>query len=359
MNLIEYFFYDYLLLSFVSVFFLNYFAIKLWYLYGHKFSLTHREEVQTIHKSSIGVPRFGGLLIIVNLLLQMYFGPDFFSNMLVYKLIIFSLPIVLIATYEDFFYANSAFTRLFSMIVSIALLFIFSDIPLPYIEVPVIDEFINTGYYPYLFYALALTLLINGMNVIDGVNGLTPVTAIAALLTLSCLAYFSNDTYILSAALIIVMPTLIFSIFNYPSGKVFLGDTGAYWLGWSLGILTITFYGRNPTLPTWGAWLLLFYPTFEMMFSTIRKLSLRRSPLKPDPEHLHLLMYFKINANIYDNLSANNRVMPLLSIFCILPPAFLIYAYNDVGLIIASLIFFISSYILIYLYLLKSVALNK
>jgi UDP-N-acetylmuramyl pentapeptide phosphotransferase/UDP-N-acetylglucosamine-1-phosphate transferase len=54
-----------------------------------------------------------------------------------------------------------------------------------------------------------------------------------------------------------------FLIWNYPVGLIFLGDGGAYFIGFMLGELALLLVMRNPQVSTWYAALLLIYPTFR------------------------------------------------------------------------------------------------
>lgn len=332
----------------VSVILFYFIAIKFWYRFGHKFFLYTRNEVQTIHRGKIEVPRFGGILLVLGSLCMSYLSPLFLYQSSINQLIFFSIPMIFAAIYEDLFYLNSPIFRLGSTFISIILFFIFVDVSLPYIDIPHISEFINNRPLFYLILIVGLAGLINGMNLIDGANGLLSITALTSLISLASLAYLSDDTYVLSISLVLIAPLFIFLFFNYPSGKIFLGDAGAYWLGWSIGLLVLIFYGRNPQIPAWGAFLLLFYPTLEIIFSFFRKIRSGRSPFRPDPYHLHLLIYFQLEKVVKNKLLANNLVMPILLFFCAAPPVALVFSYNNFWLILILLISFTTLYLLFY-----------
>ena len=77
-------------------------------------------------------------------------------------------------------------------------------------------------------------VVINGNNLIDGVNGNMALTNIIQLSVLTFFALAVNDSYISEVYLILIIPLVIFLIFNFPFGKVFSGDTGAYFYGFSV-----------------------------------------------------------------------------------------------------------------------------
>ena len=86
-----------------------------------------------------------------------------------------------------------------------------------------------------------------------------------------------------------------------------MGDTGAYILGFFYGYLLIKIYSDYQIFSPFFVILLLWYPCFENLFSIIRKFQLKKSPIKPDNNHLHQLMYFYLKKKYkVNNLFANN-----------------------------------------------------
>jgi len=151
-----------------------------------------------------------------------------------------------------------------------------------------------------LWLVLPLTLLAvagiaNAINIIDGFNGLASVVCIFMLLSLAYVALQVGDMFVLVAALIVAGATAGFLIWNYPVGLIFLGDGGAYFIGFLLGELALLLVMRNPGVSTWYAALLLIYPAFETIFSAYRRMFVRgKSPAMPDGIHLHSLIFRRI-----------------------------------------------------------------
>ena len=126
---------------------------------------------------------------------------------------------------------------------------------------------------------LAVAGIANAINIIDGFNGLASVVTICMLLSLGYVALQVNDMFVLVAALMVAGATAGFLIWNYPVGLIFLGDGGAYFIGFMLGELALLLVVRNPQVSTWYAALLLIYPAFETLFSAYRRMFVRgKSP---------------------------------------------------------------------------------
>ena len=139
-------------------------------------------------------------------------------------------------------------------------------------------------------------MLFRSMNLVDGVNGLCAVTALSILSSLLFLSHVTLDVTYMMMIIALMIFLGVFLIFNYPYGKIFLGDLGAYVLGLLSSILVILFYARHPELPTWGAVLILIYPATEIIFSVIRRAKKRTSLHKPDTDHLHMKLFTFLRA---------------------------------------------------------------
>ena len=86
-----------------------------------------------------------------------------------------------------------------------------------------------------------------------------------------------------------------------------MGDTGAYILGFIYGYLLIKIYIENQIFSPFFVILLLWYPCFENLFSILRKFKLKRSPIEPDNNHLHQLIFFYLKKKYKTkNIFANN-----------------------------------------------------
>ena len=139
-------------------------------------------------------------------------------------------------------------------------------------EVPLIGKLLLLQGSISLFYILSMMTLANGMNLIDGVNGLCGAVALVILSGLLFLSYKTADTVMLSTIFSLMLLIAPFMFFNYPFGKIFLGDLGSYCLGMILSMLTIILFGRHPEISPYSAALTLIYPLTEIVFTMVRRL---------------------------------------------------------------------------------------
>ncbi|CAB3940074.1 Phospho-N-acetylmuramoyl-pentapeptide-transferase [Achromobacter ruhlandii] len=108
-------------------------------------------------------------------------------------------------------------------------------------------------------------------------------------------SFYLGDRFLLIVALSTLGGVIGFLVWNYPRGHIFLGDGGAYFLGFIIGELSVLMLARHPQVSAWFPLLLCIYPVFETLFSIYRKKWLRgRSPGAPDGVHLHMLIYKRL-----------------------------------------------------------------
>jgi UDP-N-acetylmuramyl pentapeptide phosphotransferase/UDP-N-acetylglucosamine-1-phosphate transferase len=202
---------------------------------------------------------------------------------------------------------------------------------------------------------LAVAGIANAINIIDGFNGLASVVTICMLVSLAYIAWQVGDVFVLVAALMVAGATAGFLIWNYPVGLIFLGDGGAYFIGFMLGELTLLLVMRNPQVSTWYAALLLIYPAFETLFSAWRRMFLRgKSPAMPDGIHLHSLIFRRIVQWTVGRKEAralmrrNSLTSPYLWLFSLMAVIPATMFWRDTGVLICCCLLFIVSYIWLY-----------
>ncbi len=97
------------------------------------------------------------------------------------------------------------------------------------------------------------------------------MVAIISLLVIGYAAFKANDLVLASSCLIVIGAIGGFFIWNYPRGLIFLGDGGAYLIGYLIATLSILLVIRNPSVSPWFALLVNAYPIFETLFIIWRR----------------------------------------------------------------------------------------
>jgi UDP-N-acetylmuramyl pentapeptide phosphotransferase/UDP-N-acetylglucosamine-1-phosphate transferase len=303
------------------------------------------------------VPRVGGLGLFFGFMAGAGMLAWQFSNdwALIGGLILCALPAFLSGLLEDFTKTVSVRRRLVSTALSAALGAYFLGAVISKTDIPGLDLLSSFPVGAGLLAVFVVTGVSNSINIIDGINGLASMCIALMLAGLSAVAWMAGDTLIAQLALVMASSVLGFFIWNYPKGLVFLGDGGAYFMGFIFAELSILLLERNPQISPLFPLLLAAYPVFETVFSMYRRKIVRGQPVgKPDGIHLHTLIYRRLMRwalGRTDNLALrrrNSMTAPYLWILCllgVLPAALL--SHSTMGLSICFLLFS-AFYIFIY-----------
>tara|TARA_B100001248_G_scaffold254313_1_gene232536 strand:- start:686 stop:1708 length:1023 start_codon:yes stop_codon:yes gene_type:complete len=283
------------------------------------------------------VPLVGGLLIFTSFSYLYLFDLDL-------KFYFFLILTFFLGLASDLKIFKSAFLKLLIQIFIIFLMVKYTDLQLSSIGINFIDYLNQDIYFNYLFVSFCIVIIINGSNFIDGMNGLSLGYFIIILLILVQNKLFLSEfnlNYIFIASLIIIL------LLNFKS-LLFLGDNGSYLLGILISYILIETYNQNTMSPFFIA-LLLWYPSFELLFSILRKFNFNKSPMAPDTNHLHQLIYLFILKRIVKNAVKSNNLTSFIINFYNLSIFFIgSLNYNNsemqISLILLSVLFYIIVY---------------
>jgi UDP-N-acetylmuramyl pentapeptide phosphotransferase/UDP-N-acetylglucosamine-1-phosphate transferase len=135
----------------------------------------------------------------------------------------------------------------------------------------------------------------NAINIIDGFNGLSGSTIVIIAAGLAAVGFQHGDGVVLTLGVLGIGATLGFLALNYPRGRLFLGDGGAYFLGFWVSEMAVLLLVRNPSVNAWQVLAICAYPVIEVLFSMYRrKLIQKVSPGAPDALHLHTLVFRRL-----------------------------------------------------------------
>ena len=298
---------------------------------------------QKIHKGEVS--RLGGLIMYLAIFFLILISSfQEFKLIILYFLLSF-LPLALITLAEDFNKPSPPWIRLIVMFFSSWLILNMTNIQLPIFDNPLLKDILAEPIIQCIFYSFCLVGLMNGMNFIDGVNGNLSFLTIAMLTSLGFLAFIVDDFEFISLLILSCIPLLAFVLINYPLGKIFAGDLGAYFYGALVGFLIIFFFGRHEDISAGNALLITFYPIIELIYSTIRKICKGKSPMEPDTYHLHFKIYTILYLGTKKPRLANNLVTLFLVLFWLVPTMILPWVYQSHFLLVIFIILLTLCYI--------------
>ena len=324
--------------------FLVFFVISFyWKVIYKSFALKAYQSKQRLHQDEI--PRIGGLIIYLFLTITAFIS---FDSELLNIILLSAVPIIFIGAKEDLFQNTSPKLRLIFMIVSASLFIYLLPTNLPEIDFPLINQALSFSILKEIFFMFSILVIVNGNNLIDGVNGNLAFTNIIQLISIGLLAFIVGDESLVQLSCLLLLPLIIFTLFNFPFGKIFCGDAGAYFYGFAISASVIYLFGSHRDLLSWNAIILMFYPSFELLFSFIRKKFIDRiSPFNADLKHLHSIIYKYLHAK--KNNKNNSKTIISLIPFVSAPFITLLF-YDSILYISLSLIVLVVIYVFIYLY---------
>jgi len=263
--------------------------------------------VQKHHKGN--PPRVGALPLIAGLAIGAFLlaktgwttQAGSTTHMLVW-LMVASLPVVALGLADDVTKRIPPRVRMLGAAAAGLLAVALLDVRIPRADVVLLDSAL--GWAPV---SVALTLLMvcgftNAMNIVDGLNGLAGGLALMMLTATGFVAARLGDTMVLELCMVLGSAVLGFLLVNFPKGLMFLGDGGAYLIGFLIVQIWILLVMRNPTVTPWFVVAVAFHPTMETVFSIYRRRfhpSRRGAAMLADRLHLHSLVYRRRAAVLY------------------------------------------------------------
>jgi UDP-N-acetylmuramyl pentapeptide phosphotransferase/UDP-N-acetylglucosamine-1-phosphate transferase len=329
--------------------------IRYQHMHAHLSGDHDTSGIQKFHQGA--VPRIGGIAIFTGLLFALLYRWTTNAEIARFStiLLLSSLPCFITGLIEDLTKRVGVKERLAACFISAGICGYSLNTWLGELQFFGIDTFLAIPAISIAFTCFCVAGVANAFNIIDGYHGLSSAVAGIILLSIAYVAFQVNDTSIMVCAFAGVGAILGFLIWNYPKGLIFLGDGGAYLIGFWVAELSILLVVRNPDVSKWFPLLLCFYPIFETLFTIYRRLLLKRSsPGLPDAAHLHQVIYkrvvrWAIGSSDPELLTQRNAITApylwILSSMAIIPA--LIFWQNHIALKICTVLF-ASTYIWLY-----------
>ena len=323
---------------------------KSWH--GH-LTLDQSSGVQKFHQAP--TPRVGGIALMLGLVVVWFLViepvKDVLKNML-----IASLPAFIFGTLEDLTKKVSVKARLLATIISGVLAWWLTGISITKVDIWGVDSLLQWLPISVLFTAVAIGGFANSVNIIDGFNGLASGVLFICLTALGMIAFAAGDIVMAKVCFAIGSTLFGFFIINYPFGKIFLGDGGAYFLGFLVSWTAILIVARNPVVSPWAVLLACGYPIVEVFFSILRRFIRKVSPGHPDRLHLHSIIRSRVIRKYFNEKNStikNAIVSPFVWVFAALSALLGVLFYENTTKLMVGFTLFFIGYIFLYLKIIK------
>ena len=288
----------YLFLLTVLIIFLNKYLVNL------NFLVNETGDRHQRFASNKVIPLTGGVFLFLSFL--------YFINDEVLSFILFSFLIFILGIFSDLKDIKSASLRLIMQISIVLTFVVFNDLQLFNTKIYLLDKLLSNNTFNCIFVSFCILIVINGSNFFDGLNTLN----IGYYLLVSLIIFYLKQNQIISVNEIFIeylLIVLLILFFLNLINKIYLGDAGSYLLGFTFAVYLIKLYIDNQDLSPFFIIVLLWYPSYETLFSIIRKNIMNKSPMDPDSNHLHQQIFHLIKkklklSKLYSNLLAANLI---------------------------------------------------
>lgn len=294
-------------------------------------------------------PRVGGVGIFAAISLSVFFAPISISgayvNFFLAMTVLFSVGLA-----EDLGFKISPRWRMFAAMGASLLVIWLLGVWIPRIGIPGFDMLVG-----HWAVGIPLTLLLtagiaNGFNLIDGVNGLASMTGIVAAIALSQIAELAGYVEVGHLAMLMAAGIFGFFLMNYPLGLIFLGDAGAYTIGFVLSWFGIAILLNAPVVSPWAILLTMYWPVADTLLAIYRRAQRNVDISAPDRLHVHQMVMRALEICILGRNRrhiANPLTTLVLSPFVIAPPLAGVLLWNQnmnafLTFLIFSMLFFAS-----------------
>lgn len=245
------------------------------------------KDARRMHK--VPIPRLGGLAIFIGFMLSVLMLGGIRGNGQLQSILLGSVIIVVLGVVDDIM----ALPAMLKFVVQIAAALI------PALNGVVIQAFSNPNIFSQNLYwvlgplsvpftVLWIVAITNSVNLIDGLDGLANGVSAISATTMLVIALLASE-----AEVAIVMGALVgacvgFMPYNLNPAKMFMGDTGATFLGYILATMSIQGLFKFYAVISFAVpFLILGIPIFDTAFAFIRRIAHGQSPMHADRGHIH------------------------------------------------------------------------
>lgn len=239
------------------------------------------------------MPRLGGLAIFLAFLIGVgILYPFLINNLssqtgqyLIFSILVGAFIIVITGVIDDMREISAKAKMLGQLAAALIVIFV-GGIQIEFINLPFFGE-LNFGFLSIPLTILWIVGITNAINLIDGLDGLAAGVSSIALITLAGMAFLMGNVFVLAIAAILAVATIGFLFYNFHPAKIFMGDTGALFLGFMISVLALLGFKNITIITLIIPVIMLGVPISDTFFAIVRRLRMKKKWSDPDKSHLH------------------------------------------------------------------------
>lgn len=246
-----------------------------------KIGATDKPNQRKVHQKIM--PRLGGLAIFFSFLIgYLVLQPD---DKYALPILIGSIIIIITGVLDDMI-ELSAKIKLGGQLVATLIVVVYGGVQIDFINLPFGGQ-LDFGMLSIPITVLWIVGITNAINLIDGLDGLAAGVSSIVLITISGMAIMMGNVFVTSMGFIVLGSTLGFLFYNFHPAKIFMGDTGALFLGYMISVLSLLGFKNVAVISFIVPVIILGVPISDTFFAIIRRI-VKNQPLSaPDKSHLH------------------------------------------------------------------------
>ncbi|MGT2935315.1 glycosyltransferase family 4 protein [Streptococcus castoreus] len=250
--------------------------------------------------NKVPMPTSGGLAIFISFLVASLLlvpiaskglllgGQTYFSYILP---VVIGALIITITGFLDDVYELSPKLKMLGIMIGAVIIWGFTDFKFDSFKIPfggpllVFDPFLT-----FFLTVLWIISITNAINLIDGLDGLVSGVSIISLVTMAIVSYFflpQMDFFLTLTILVLIASIAGFFPYNYHPAIIFLGDTGALFIGFMIGVLSLQGLKNSTAVAVVTPVIILGVPIMDTIVAIIRRSLSGKKFYEPDKMHLH------------------------------------------------------------------------
>ncbi|CAM29562.1 TPA: glycosyltransferase family 4 protein [Streptococcus pyogenes] len=250
--------------------------------------------------NKVPMPTSGGLAICMSFLVAslglipiaskgaMFFGQTYFSYILP---VVIGATVITLTGFLDDLYELSPKLKMFGILIGAVIVWAFTDFKFDSFKIPFGGPLLVFGPFLTLFLTvLWIVSITNAINLIDGLDGLVSGVSIISLVTMAIVSYFflpQKDFFLTLTILVLISAIAGFFPYNYHPAMIYLGDTGALFIGFMIGVLSLQGLKNSTAVAVVTPVIILGVPIMDTIVAIIRRSLSGQKFYEPDKMHLH------------------------------------------------------------------------
>lgn len=229
------------------------------------------------------MPRLGGLAIYLSFLITyLIYRPDGDFD----KALLIGATIIVLTGVLDDMLEITAKAKLLGQFAAALVIVVYGEIQIEFINLPFGGD-LEFGYFAIPLTIIWIVGITNAVNLIDGLDGLAAGVSTIALVTLSAMAILMGNPFVATVTAILAASTLGFLVFNFYPARIFMGDTGALFLGFMISVFALLGFKGVTMFALIIPVIMLGVPVSDTFFAIVRRLREKQPLSAADKSHLH------------------------------------------------------------------------